>query len=159
MAESAKPIHRLYNRILEIVKGNLWRSVKYSLSGFLGFLVLEALTFAGLLTIGSKYLILIDFYSFFFAILVEFFVNEHWTTRREGDHLGGKKGLAVRLLRFEVLNVIGNLITFSVEFALFSFFGLNPLIGNLIGSWIAFPVNYYMQMKNVWRIDPLGRQT
>ena len=143
--------------IRNLIRNNFLRSVKYSISGFVGFLTLELLTLMGLVSIGSGYLILIDFYSFFFAILVEFILNEHWTTRKEGNHGGGKAGFLYRLLRFELLNVLGNLVTFGVEFSLFRFFNLNPLIGNLIGSGLAFPVNYYLQMKNVWGIDPLER--
>ena len=141
--------------VRDLIRNNLLRSFKYSISGFVGFLTLELLTFISLASIGSEYLVIIDLYSFFLAILVEFLINEHWTTRSEGDHRGGRRGFFYRLMRFELLNVFGNLVTFSVEFGLFRFFNLSPLIGNLIGSGLAFPVNYYLQMKNVWSIDPL----
>lgn len=157
MNDSSEVRQKFSSWVKDLIRNNLLRSVKYSISGFVGFLTLELLTLIGLDSIGSEYLIIIDLYSFFFAILVEFLLNEHWTTRREGDHRGGRTGFFYRLMRFELLNVLGNLVTFSVEFGLFRFFNLSPLIGNLIGSGLAFPVNYYLQMKNVWGIDPLGK--
>lgn len=141
--------------ILNIIKNNLFRSIKYSISGFAGFITLEILTFIGIEFIGVSWIFLIDAYSFFTAVLVEFIINEHWTTRNEGRHEGGFNGFIIRLFTFELLNLLGNIVTLSVQYALLFFFGLSPLIGNLIGSGLAFPVNYYLQMKNVWGINPV----
>ena len=58
-----------------------------------------------------------------------------------------------RLFKFEVINLGGTGFAIGVQYVLFIFLGLEPLIGNLIGSGIAFPVNYYLQMKITWGIE------
>ena len=47
----------------------------------------------------------------------------------------------------------GTILSISIQYVLFAIFNLEPLIGNLIGSAVSFPVNYYLQMKNTWGID------
>ena len=152
---SVKGDYSLSDFIRNLIRNNLFRSFKYSISGFAGFIMLEILTFIGIEFIGVSLIFLIDAYSFFTAVLVEYIINEHWTTRNEGNHGGAFKGFLIRLFTFELLNLLGNIVTLSVQYALLFFFNISPLIGNLIGSGIAFPVNYYLQMKNVWGINPV----
>ena len=148
---------KIRNLLREVIRQNLFRSVKYSISGFAGFLTLEFLTFLGLLYLGTERIFIIDAYAFFLAIALEFILNEHWTTRNEGIHHGGINGFLVRMMKFEFLNLLGNFVTLSIQYLLLIFLHLSPLIGNLIGSGVAFPVNYYLQMRNVWGINPLPR--
>ena len=43
---------RFRDRVAELIRKNLFRSIKYSLSGYLGFFVLEIVTFLGLRLVG-----------------------------------------------------------------------------------------------------------
>ena len=60
--------------------------------------------------------------------------------------------LLFRLLKFETMNIVGTSLAVTIQFTLFKLFALNPLIGNVIGSAFAFPINYYIQMRVVWKI-------
>lgn len=139
----------------DLIRKNLRRSIKYSLSGFAGFLLLELITFVGFSLYGRSLIIPVDIVAFISGVGVEFLINEHWTTRNEGFHGGSYLGKIVRLLKFEVLNAFGNTIVIAVQYALLIFLNVHPLIGNIIGSGLAFPLNYYLQMKSVWRLNPL----
>jgi|SRR5579875_476383 len=139
----------------DLIRKNLRRSIKYSLSGFAGFLFLELITFVGFSIYGRGLIIPVNIIAFISGVALEFFINEHWTTRNEGFHGGSHLGKLIRLFKFELLNAFGNTIVIAVQYVLLIFLNLHPLIGNIIGSGLAFPVNYYLQMKSVWRLDPL----
>ncbi len=143
----------LRERVVELIRKNLFRSIKYSLSGYLGFFVLEAVTFLGLRLLGYSRIVEIDALAFFTGVSLEFIVNEYWTTRHEGMHQGYALGIILRLGKFQVLNLLGNVIAISIQLALLHYLGVNPLIGNILGSAIAFPFNYVIQMRTVWGIE------
>ncbi len=143
----------LSERVITIIRKNFFRSIKYSLSGYAGFFILEAMTYVLLRVYGYGWIILIDALAFFTGVAMEFFINEFWTTRKEGYHQGSLPGFALRLLKFEFLNLLGNGIAITIQLSLYHFLGLYPLIGNIIGSGVAFPFNYVVQMRSVWKID------
>ncbi len=144
---------RIRDRVVELIRKNLFRSIKYSLSGYLGFFVLEIVTYLGLRLVGYGRIVEIDAVAFFTGVSLEFVVNEYWTTRNEGIHEPSLSGIVIRLGKFQVLNLLGNIIAISIQLSLLHFFGLYPLVGNIIGSAIAFPFNYIIQMKSVWKIN------
>jgi putative flippase GtrA len=145
--------HRLRDRMVELIRKNLFRSIKYSLSGYLGFFVLEIVTYLGLRLLGYSRIVEIDAVAFFTGVSLEFMVNEYWTTRNEGFHESSLRGIFIRLGKFQVLNLLGNIIAISIQLSLLHFFGIYPLLGNIIGSAMAFPFNYIIQMKSVWKIN------
>ena len=59
------------------------------------------------------------------------------------------------MAKFEFINLGGTTLSVSIQYALFIIFNLEPLIGNLIGSAISLPINYYLQMKKTWKIEIL----
>lgn len=138
------------DRILDLVRRNVVRAGKYSLSGFIGFLVIEGITGSLVAELGTGMLVPIDVLAYFTGIATEFLINEHWTTLHSGLHTGRLRGKLVRMMKFEALNVLGNSVSIGTQLALFRFFHLDPLIGNFIGSFFSFPVNYYFQMRVVW---------
>ncbi|MEM3676141.1 MAG: GtrA family protein, partial [Thermoplasmataceae archaeon] len=104
---------------------------------------------------GRPYIIPTDVVAFVSGVALEFFLNEHWTTRNIGFHGGNSIGKLVRLFKFELLNAFGNALVIFVQFMLLVWLAIHPLIGNIIGSGLAFPLNYYLQMRSVWRVNPL----
>lgn len=146
---------RLRNRIALLIRKNLFRSIKYSLSGYLGFFLLEIVTFAGIRLLGYGAIIEIDAVAFFTGVSVEFFINEYWTTRNEGVHEPAFRAIAIRLGKFQVLNLLGNIIAIFIQLSLLHFLGIYPIIGNIVGSAVAFPFNYVIQMKSVWGIETI----
>ena len=138
--------------IVLLIRRNLFRAIKYSLAGDVGFLSLEALTYIFVTEFGYRYILPIDAASFFLAVAAEFLINEYWTTRKVGYHEGYRVGLIIRLGKYEVLNLVGNAIAIAIQVSLLHFFNLNPLLGNIIGSGVAFPFNYLIHLRIVWSI-------
>jgi putative flippase GtrA len=146
-----------FKRVMIVfIEKNFIRMIKYSASGFVGFLALEILTFLGIFLLGYPRIIAVDIIAFSVAVAIEFLFQEYWTTHRIGEHHGHLYGLFSRLLKFELLNAVGNAVAITVQIALLRFFGLYPIIGNFIGSLVAFPFNYYIQMRVVWKIRMLS---
>ena len=141
-----------YDYAVVIVRKNFRRSAKYSLNGFLGFGIVELVTLIGITYLEISRILLIDSAAFVSGVALEFFLNEYWTTRNQGVHGAHIFGLLFRLLKFETMNIVGTSLAVTIQFTLFKLFALNPLIGNVIGSAFAFPINYYIQMRVVWKI-------
>lgn len=141
----------LYDLIREIINKNLHRSIKYSIAGYIGFFTVELLTYILFHFLKLPNLIAV-IPSFLIGIAIEFLANEFWTTRKEGTHTGSVLGISYRLLKFETVNLLGTSVAVLTQFIIFSLFGITPLIGNIIGSVLSFPINYYAQMKITWQI-------
>ena len=138
--------------IRRIMEKNFKRSIKFSISGWIGFGFVELFTFIFFHLIGLGNLLSVSS-SFLIGVGIEYVINEFWTTREAGIHGGSLIGILKRLLKFEIINLGGTALAIGVQYVLFAFLGLEPLIGNLIGSGISFPFNYYLQMKITWGLE------
>lgn len=138
--------------IRHLIEKNLRRSIKFSISGWIGFGFVELFTYIFFHILGLGNLLSVSS-AFLIGVAVEYFINEFWTTTEAGIHGGNAFGILKRLFKFEIINLGGTSMSIGVQYFLFLFFGLEPLIGNLIGSGLAFPVNYYLQMKITWGIQ------
>ncbi len=138
--------------IKRIIQNNMKRSIKFSISGWIGFGFVELFTYLlfHLLELGN--LISVSA-SFLTGVAIEFLINEFWTTREAGIHSGSYSGILRRMVKFEFINLGGTTLSISIQYALFIIFNLEPLIGNLIGSAASLPINYYLQMKKTWGIE------
>jgi GtrA-like protein len=63
----------------------------------------------------------------------------------------GRKGLITRLLKYEGVNGAGNAVTVLVQLLLLNLLSFSPVLGNIIGAIIAYPVTYFISMRLVWR--------
>lgn len=141
----------LYSFVRDIIDKNLHRSLKFSVSGFLGFLLVEFFTFFFFHYLGLRNLVAVP-PSFLIGVAFEFVANEYWTTKNEGHHGGNLPGLLIRLSKYELMNLGGTFIAVLIQYIIYMAFGITPLIGNIVGSAFAFPINYYVQMKVTWKI-------
>ncbi len=137
-----------------MVAKNFHRSIKFSISGWIGFGFVELLTYL-LFHILKLSNILSVSASFLTGVAIEYLINEFWTTREAGIHDGNYSGILKRMVKFEIINLGGTTLSISIQYALFIIFNLEPLIGNLIGSAASFPLNYYLRIKKTWGIDIL----
>lgn len=137
-----------------MVAKNFHRSIKFSISGWIGFGFVELLTYLLFHILKLSNLISVSA-SFLTGVAIEYLINEFWTTREAGIHSGSYSGILRRMVKFEFINLGGTALSISIQYVLFLTFKLDPLIGNLIGSAASFPINYYLQMKNTWGIDIL----
>ena len=140
--------------IRRIIQNNMKRSIKFSISGWIGFGFVELLTYLLFHLLKLSNLISVSA-SFLTGVAIEYLINEFWTTREAGIHSGSYSGILSRMVKFEFINLGGTAISISIQYVLFLTFKLDPLIGNLIGSAASFPINYYLQMKKTWGIDIL----
>ena len=113
----------------------------------------ELIIYVGLTVSGYKWLIEIDFISAVLSIALGFYLNDNWTTRNHGFHPKGARITAIRLLGYEAIYSLGNLIAYTIQLILYYFVGINPLIGNFVGAAAALPFNYLFTMNLIWRID------
>ena len=137
-----------------MIQNNMKRSIKFSISGWIGFGFVELLTYLLFHLLKLSNLISVSA-SFLTGVAIEYLINEFWTTREAGIHSGSYTGILRRMVKFEFINLGGTAFSISIQYALFLTFKLDPLIGNLIGSAASFPINYYLQMKKTWGIDIL----
>lgn len=137
-----------------MVAKNFHRSIKFSISGWIGFGFVELLTYLLFHILKLSNLISVSA-SFLTGVAIEYLINEFWTTKEAGIHKGSYSGILRRMVKFEFINLGGTTLSISIQYALFIIFNLEPLIGNLIGSAVSLPINYYFQMKMTWGIDIL----
>lgn len=141
-----------YELIRQVIEKNLHRSIKFSISGWVGFGFVELFTYVlfHLLSVGNLASVTS---AFLIGVAVEYIINEYWTAREAKIHDRNALGIIKRLFKFEIINLGGTAVSIGVQYILFFFLGLEPLIGNLVGSGLAFPLNYYLQMKITFGID------
>ncbi len=140
-----------YGVVKGVIEQNLHRSMKYAISGFIGFLMVEFITYV-LFHLAELPNLLAVTPAFLSGIAIEFSMDEFWTTRNQGVHTAGASAFLYRMGKFEVLNLAGVSIAVAIQYILFALFALSPLLGNIFGSAFAFPINYYIQMRSTWKI-------
>ena len=141
-----------YGTVKGVIEQNLHRSMKYALAGFIGFLMVEFITYVLFHVAELSNLIAVT-PAFLAGVAVEFSLDELWTTRNQGIHTSGALAFMRRMGKFEVLNLAGTAIAITIQYLIFMLFSITPLIGNIVGSAFAFPVSYYIQMRSTWKIS------
>lgn len=131
---------------------NLVRGSKYSLVSLLSFGLEELILGLGLYLFGISSLVPSNVAAVFLSVAFAFFANEYWTVSKQGDHSGFRKGLLARLLKFELVYAAGSAIGVIVQVLIWHYFGINPVIANVGGAAVAYPVNYLISLLYVWRI-------
>lgn len=144
-------------------KYGIFRAIKFGISGIVGFVISEIILALGVVTLYQKItvpsgdyasipLILLNVLAFGTGVTVGFFVNESITVSDENKPKG-KKNLVIRLLSFQLVNLVGNAITIGVQLALLATLGITPILGNIVGAVVAFPFSYLISMRFVWKIN------
>lgn len=141
-----------YGAVKGVIEQNLHRSMKYAVAGFVGFLMVEFITYV-LFHVANLSNLLAVTPAFLAGVAVEFSLDEFWTTRNQGIHTSGVLAFLRRMGKFEILNLAGTAIAIIVQYLIFVLFSITPLIGNIVGSAFAFPVSYYIQMRSTWKIS------
>lgn len=131
---------------------NVKRGSKFLIAGGSGFLTAEFILFLGLRLVGVSYLVEINIVAAILSVTLGFFINEYWTSRNEGNHDGGYFGLSIRLVKFQLIYALGNVVSILTQLFFYYILHVTPLIGNIFGAIAALPVNYVISMILVWRI-------
>jgi putative flippase GtrA len=141
-------------------KYHVFKVAKFAIASGLGFLLAEGILTVGVLRIYGKLSAPLDAYSSpaFLAVdiaalglgvALSFFLNERFTVHKQK---GGDSGsLAVRLLKFEGVNAMGNATIVGVQFALLLTLAVTPVLGNIVGAIVSYPITYLISMHFVWK--------
>lgn len=135
-----------------VIISNLIRGSKFSSVSVASFGLEEAVLGFGILAFTTRYLIPINVAAVFFSVAFGFIANEFWTVRHEGNHAGMRRGLIIRLLKFEVVYAAGSALGIIVQILIYRYFGIHPVLANVGGALAAYPLNYVTSMLFVWRI-------
>ena len=119
------------------------RFIKFNIVGLTGIGVNEGLLY--LFTSLGLYYIYSGAIAVEASILSNFILNDIWTfkDRRSGSRIG-------RLLKFNILMLIGLLINLIVLYALTEWTGLHYMISNLFGIGVAVLFRYVSSIKWAW---------
>jgi putative flippase GtrA len=143
-------------------KYHIFKLGKFGIASVAGFLMAELLLTLGVLLLFGKLSPPSDAYSsptflaldvavLAFGVFVAFLINERFTVKvelvRDNE---ASKSQAARLLKFEGVNAVGNAAVIGVQFALFAALSIAPVIGNVAGSIVAYPITYLISMRVVW---------
>ncbi|MCL4315163.1 MAG: GtrA family protein [Candidatus Thermoplasmatota archaeon] len=139
--------------ISSVIRSNLRRGSKFLIAGVGGFLFYLLVLYIGIRLVTIFYLPEIDVVSAFLSVVFGFAINEHWSTSGSGDHSAGAIRWLRRMIIFEGIYALGNVISIAIQLALYYYAGISPFIGSFIGTVIAFPFNYVLSMHLVWRIN------
>ena len=145
--------------------GELFRAAKFGIAGVIGFLVVETILTLGIFSLygnlnapsvaySSPTLLALNIGAFGIGVTISFFVNESITVRNQVRQrkTTGSKNVIVPLLKFQLVYLAGNAITIGVQLGFLKAFSLSPVLGNVIGAIVAFPVSYFISMRYVWKI-------
>jgi putative flippase GtrA len=141
----------------------IFKEAKFGIASASGFLTTELILLLGLLTIygnlsvsGAAYssptLLELNILASGVGIATGFFINERITV--QSNQKGkGKKRLIVRLLKFEALNGAGSAMGVLIQLFLLKTLSVSPVLGNIVGATVAFPIMYLVSMRFVWKTN------
>lgn len=130
----------------ETVHNNAFRYVKYNAVSFVGFIIVESITYITLETGINELLGVTGAYAA--SMLVTFIVDSVFTVK-SGSYARPKIPFG-KLHLFVISGALANAGYILFQYYLFTHFGLSPLIGNLLGGAFITPTNYYFRMRSVW---------
>lgn len=149
-------------------KPGILRVVKFAIASGLGFLVAEAILVLGVLAFyhttkvpsldfSSADLLGLDALAFGVGVAAAFIINERVTVRDLGEQRRtGRASWIVRLCKYELSSLLGNIIIVGVQLAVLATASLSPVFGSVVGAVVSYPVTYVVSMRFVWRVRPLG---
>ncbi|MCL4318010.1 MAG: GtrA family protein, partial [Candidatus Thermoplasmatota archaeon] len=144
--------HLRIGSISALLRRNWSRGYRYSISGFAGFLFFEAVLFTGLRLLATGSILFIDIAAAVSSTFVAFLLNEYWTFGNRVSAGAAGKSLVKRIVAFQGVNAAGNAIIISIQILLLAYLALEPLIGTLVASVVATPVDYYLSSVIVWKV-------
>ncbi len=121
-----------------------WRHfIKFNVVGLIGVAVNEGVLL--LLAAGGYYYVYASAVAIEVSILSNFVLNDFWTFRdRRHGHM------AVRLVKFNGLMVIGLVANLAILYALTTYAGIHIAISNLVGIGAAFLLRYWLSVRFAW---------
>jgi putative flippase GtrA len=147
------------------------RLAKFAVASGTGFLLAEGILTLGVLLLYGKFsvsapgdaysspaFLSLDVGALGIGVALSFFLNERFTLRAhvQQHKNSGLSSLPVRLLKFEGVNAMGNATIVAVQFVLLLTLSITPLIGNVVGAIVSYPITYFVSLHFVWKPVPRG---
>jgi putative flippase GtrA len=144
-------------------KYGVFKLAKFGIASATGFLVSEVILTLGNLPLygtasipsaasSSPPFLALEIGALAFGVFIAFMINERFTFHVKPTREPGRwNGRVARLLRFEGVNAVGNAVVIVVQFALLATLSLSPLIGNVVGAIVSYPVTYLISLRFVWK--------
>jgi len=145
------PLFR-FTDITGMLKRNLQRGFRYSVSGVVGFLFFETTLYLGLHMLTVRNIVYIDLAAALLSTSVTFLLNEYWTFCSAVKANGAAGSPFKRLLVFQGVNAAGNVIIIGLQLLLLKYIALEPIAGTLVASIVATPFDYYLSSVIVWKV-------
>jgi putative flippase GtrA len=145
----------------------IFKLAKFAVATGTGFLIAEAILTLGLFSLYGQFsapsnayssltFLAVDIAALAIGVAVSFFLNERFTLRVSDDDdnsrhpAGASSRIHIRLLKFEAVNAMGNVTIMLVQLALLFMLSITPVVGNMIGAIVSYPVTYLVSMHFVW---------
>ena len=138
-----------------------------------GFLIAEVILVLGVLVFyhttnvpsvaySSLTILGLNALAFGIGVTVAFMINERVTVRGQAAE-GRKEGRANwfkfrRWGKYQLASLLGNIVIVGVQLALLATISLSPVFGNIVGAIVSYPVTYFISMRFVWGVRPLGEK-
>jgi putative flippase GtrA len=148
--------------------GVAFRIVRFAIASGIGFLIAEAILVLGVIAFyhtvtvpdlsdSSPTIIELDALALVTGVTVAFSINERVTVKGLGEERRkGRSNWLVRLCKYQLVSLLGNLIIVGVQLALLETTSLSPVFGSVVGAVVSYPVTYAFSMRFVWGVYPLG---
>jgi putative flippase GtrA len=140
-----------------------FRAVKFAFATGLGFLVAEFILILGFFALyqtievpdisSSPTILGLDALALGVGSTAAFLVNERVTVTKYDSRTTA--GWLVRLGKYQLAKLLGNILIVVIQFALLAAVSLSPVYGSIVGAILSYPVTYAVAMVFVWRLHPL----
>ena len=143
-----------------------FRIAKFAVASAVGFLIAEAILILGViefyhttevpsLSYSSPALLGLDALALGIGVTAAFVINERVTVKGHRWEGAGAASWLVRLFKYQLSSLLGNVLIVGVQLALLATVALSPVLGSVVGAVVSYPVTYAVSMRFVWRIHPL----
>jgi putative flippase GtrA len=161
-------------RTLDILgrKYGIFRVAKFAAASGIGFLIAEAILVLGVLIFyhttkvpsvaySSPTILGLNALAFGIGVTVAFIINERITVSGQVEEGRLRKGRANWLKRwgkYQLASLLGNVVIVGVQLALLATISLSPVFGNIVGAIVSYPATYFVSMRFVWGVRPVGEE-
>ena len=142
------------------------RIAKFGAVTGIGFLVAEVILVLGViasyhtievpsLAYSSLTILGLDALAFGIGVTVAFMINERVTVKRQGQEgMKGRANWLARWCKYQLASLLGNVVTVGIQLALLATISLSPVLGNMVGAIVSYPMTYVVSMHFVWGVHP-----
>ena len=152
-------LRRLQNRYRGI-----FRAAKLAAGSGVGFLDTEIVLILGSFLLYGKpnappnafyspIFFLLNIIAFVVGVSVAFFVSDALILGKNRERNHDLRHTLVKLGKFQLIFLAGNLAMVAVELLLLKEFSSPPVLGMIVGAIASFPVSYFFSMSFVWQLS------